>query len=279
MITDFFWQTIVRRYLKYLMPRFPLDDDEEEEFEETRWDKECQLDDITIHYQEIGEGRPLVVLHGSRPFYREHWWLEEHIFEQNSRWKRIYPDLPGWGKMPFPESISSQNDILDVILCFLDKVAEGQNVSLVGHTEGTYLAQGVAYIKPTILDGLFLFSPVEIDVQSHEFKLGQELAHKYREMGSVFEIPCRLGTNQALSFDVRELPVPFDRPALVVERSREPCMPYRHVRGILRNYPSAKHVVLGKPKPYELSRWRQQLDDATNEWLERVEAFDVTGQT
>jgi len=58
---------------------------------------ECQLENTTLHYEMLGEGRPLVVLHGAAGDHRAAAAEIEPLFTQRAGWKRIYPDLPGHG--------------------------------------------------------------------------------------------------------------------------------------------------------------------------------------
>lgn len=110
---------------------------------------ECRLDNITIYYETFGEGRPIIMLHGSPADHITWVRLLEPIFKQRSGWKRIYPDLPGMGKTPGMDWITNQDDVLDVVLNFIDSVVPGQNVTVAGYSYGGYLAQGmVCFCSP-----------------------------------------------------------------------------------------------------------------------------------
>jgi pimeloyl-ACP methyl ester carboxylesterase len=115
---------------------------------------ECQLDKIKVHYEVRGEGRPVLMLHG--------WSLDHHhmmsdfepIFEARSGWKRIYPDLPGHGRTPAPAWITSQDQMLEVTLDFIDQLIGSERFLLVGASWGAYLARGVVQQRATQIDGL-----------------------------------------------------------------------------------------------------------------------------
>ena len=83
---------------------------------------ECDLKDITVHYEVFGEGRPLLVLHGWGMDHRYMVSDLEPLFEQRDGWQRIYPDLPGHGMTPGPEWIKDRDQELDVVLDFVDAV-------------------------------------------------------------------------------------------------------------------------------------------------------------
>jgi hypothetical protein len=50
----------------------------------------------------------------------------EPVFEARAGWRRLYPELPGHGKTPLPSWQQSPDDMLDVLLEFLDVVAPGE---------------------------------------------------------------------------------------------------------------------------------------------------------
>jgi hypothetical protein len=45
----------------------------------------------------------------------------EPIFEKRHDWKRIYPDLPGMGKTKGPHWLTTQDQVLDIIVEFLER--------------------------------------------------------------------------------------------------------------------------------------------------------------
>ena len=73
---------------------------------------ECQLEKITVFYEIRGEGRPVLMLHGWSIDHRSLMAELELVFQARSGWGRIYPDLPGHGRTPGADWITSQDDIL-----------------------------------------------------------------------------------------------------------------------------------------------------------------------
>ena len=78
----------------------------------------CQLDRITIHYESIGEGRPLIAISGAPGDSRIGRSWTEPVFEARPGWQRIYVDLPCTPRTPGQDWITSAEDVLD-ILCVL----------------------------------------------------------------------------------------------------------------------------------------------------------------
>jgi predicted esterase len=55
---------------------------------------ECKLKNITVHYESFGEGRPILLLHGTGVDHTYMMSDMEPLFKKRSGWKRIYPDCP-----------------------------------------------------------------------------------------------------------------------------------------------------------------------------------------
>lgn len=266
----------------------------------------CRLDNITIYYETFGEGKPLIMLHGSPADHLTWVRLLEPIFKQRSGWKRIYPDLPGMGKTPGMDWIINQDDVLDIVLNFIDSVVPGQNVAVAGYSYGGYLAQGMVYQKPAIMDGLFLLAPViaykgdrsslpphttlvenkalieELEpdeaeilqsfavVQSRKFLDELRIALKAMQIADQTFL-SRL--EHEFSFDVRELPKPFDRPSLIVTGRQDSILGYRDAWSIMENYPRATFVVLDRAGHALVYEQEHLLHILFNEWLDRVEEY------
>lgn len=61
-------------------------------------DMECRINEVLVHYVEHGGGVPLVALHGAGVDHRE---IE--AVAPSARYRRIYPDLPGWAARQPPD--------------------------------------------------------------------------------------------------------------------------------------------------------------------------------
>src|SRR5262245_58975884 len=111
---------------------------------------------MDVHYVEHGTGRPVIVLHGAGVDHRE----AEACFEPAlDGLRRIYPDLPGMGRTPAPETMRSADDVLDALLDFADEVTGGSAYLLAGHSAGGYYAQAMADRQPSRVAGLALVCP------------------------------------------------------------------------------------------------------------------------
>src|SRR3954466_9525114 len=139
---------------------------------------EYMVRDIAVYYEERGEGRPLLMLHGSHTDHREMLHKMEPLFEYRTGWRRIYPDLPGRGRTPGADWISSQDDILEATLEFLEGIAPGERFIVAGYSFGGYLAQGMVYKRGELMDGVMLGAPaVGVDPAERNYPPHEVLVH------------------------------------------------------------------------------------------------------
>ncbi len=268
---------------------------------------ECKLEHITIHYETIGEGKPLILLHGYPLDHRYMLYDMEPFFEHREGWKRIYPDLPGMGKTPGTDSITTQDQILDAVLDFIDTVIPGQRFVVAGASYGGYLARGVIHRRSALIDGLLLTAPgILADVSKRtlpahvtlaedkevlaELEPGQAkdlqgfavaLTRKLVDYMKVNIYPAvdiadhgfleRLEEHWEFSFDVDKPGEPFTKPTLILAGRQDSITGYVDAWSILENYPRGTFVVLDRAG-HGLQVEQEALFRAlVNEWLDRVE--------
>jgi pimeloyl-ACP methyl ester carboxylesterase len=68
---------------------------------------------IQVHYDQHGSGTPVLALHGVGVDHREIMGALEPLFAGRPGYRRVYPDLPGMGRTPAPETIDSTDAVLD----------------------------------------------------------------------------------------------------------------------------------------------------------------------
>jgi pimeloyl-ACP methyl ester carboxylesterase len=106
-----------------------------------------------IFFQERGQGRPVILLHGF-PMHQEVW--NDFAPRLADSCRVITPDLPGFGKTPIlPYAFS----IADVALEVLNFCAEKEihNSVVIGHSLGGYVALAMVEKNPVRFAGLGLF--------------------------------------------------------------------------------------------------------------------------
>ena len=90
-----------------------------------------------VHHLSIGEGYPILVLHGSRLDHRHMMESLEPTFQNLQGWRRLYVDLPGHGRSPARESIQTQDDLLAAVVDFAQQVLPDQNFAIIGESRGS----------------------------------------------------------------------------------------------------------------------------------------------
>jgi pimeloyl-ACP methyl ester carboxylesterase len=273
---------------------------------------ECQIKDMNVNYEMSGEGRPILMLHGWGIDHRHMLTTMEPLFSHRHGWKRIYPDLPGHGKTPGKDWVTDQDEILDVVLDFIDAVIPGQRFVVAGASAGAYLARGVVYQRMKSMDGLLLEVPLitaysakrhvpspiilladpalvstlrpdEVDgyfqyavVQSK--KVIDFVRTNYTAAGEAgdqaFQEKIREhDENYAFSFDVDALPKSFPAPTLIVTGRQDSIIGFRDAWEILENYPRATFAVLDHSGHFLEVEQVNLFHALAGEWLDRVEEY------
>jgi pimeloyl-ACP methyl ester carboxylesterase len=242
---------------------------------------QCRLDKITFHYKVRGKGRPLLALHGMPLDHRAMQDAVEPLFKKRRGWMRIYPDLPGMGQTAGPDWLVSQDQVLDVLVEFVDRVIPGERFCVAGLSYGGLLAQGLVQRLGERLDGLLLIVPSmgpkgkrDLPAQRVLFcekidfaSLAAEDEASFREIAVMqrqdvletwkksilpgiaaadHEFVSRLERNYEFSFDVARLPGPFLKPALFLLGRQDNVCGYRDAWKAIENYPRATFAVLDR---------------------------------
>jgi len=270
---------------------------------------ECSLENITIHYEVLGDGKPMIVLPGWSLNTRMTAHRTEPFFYQREGWKRIYIDPPGHGKTPGKDWITNIDGILEVILACVDKLTEGQNFGLLGRSFGAYLARGVLLKRTKSVDGIAMLNPVIIaeddrrSLPSYQVLVEEPLTDTgltmeeeellsmsvvrtrkwLTEIRGFPQIPVhengdikfletiRKDSNKyAYSFDVDTLPEPFQNPALIITGRQDHIVGYSDAWKILADFPRASYIVLDR-MGHLTEESGTLVHTLINEWLDRVE--------
>jgi pimeloyl-ACP methyl ester carboxylesterase len=114
---------------------------------------------VPVHFVEHGSGTPVLALHGAGVDHREIAGGLEPMFGSIPGFRRLYPDLPGMGRTPAHASLNSNDDVLDLLLGFIDSTIGDEPFLIIGQSYGGYLARAVAHLRPQAA-GLALICPV-----------------------------------------------------------------------------------------------------------------------
>jgi pimeloyl-ACP methyl ester carboxylesterase len=121
----------------------------------------ADVNGIPVHYAQHGGGTPVLALHGSGVDHREIMAALEPLFADRPGYRRLYPDLPGMGHTPAPETIDSNDAVVELLLGLVDAVIGQEAFLLVGHSYGGYLARAIANRRPRQVAGLALLCSVD----------------------------------------------------------------------------------------------------------------------
>jgi pimeloyl-ACP methyl ester carboxylesterase len=108
---------------------------------------------ITLSYDDIGSGLPVVLLHAF-PLARAMW--RPQIQALQSRYRIIAPDLPGFGDSGAFTGAPSVDTMADAVAALLDALAVSEPIVLGGLSMGGYVALAFARRHARRLRGLIL---------------------------------------------------------------------------------------------------------------------------
>lgn len=274
---------------------------------------EVPVHGLPVHVETVGQGRPLLVLHGFGVDHRFGLHRYEPVFGVRSGWRRIYPDLPGMGRTPGSAGLTSPDGYVDLMLALMDQVAPDEPFALVGVSWGAYLALGMTRAAPDRIAGLMLTAPVirgraEDRSLPPRFVLHRDpavdglLAPDESLWGSmaVVQTPATLeafrqGVKPGLAVadwtflrtlaprfedGVVEdrLPRPLHAPALIVLGRHDVAVGYADAWPLAADLPRGTFAVLDGAG-HGVEEEQQGLFRAlASEWLDRVEAWTASGR-
>jgi len=146
----------------------------------------CSVRDIPLHYEEYGEGKPVLCIPGYRLDYRMMADPFEPIFSEMQGYRRIYIDMPGTGKTPSANRIKNADNYLEVVIDFVDIVIGKENFLLAGQSHGGYISQGLVHKIGDRIDGVLLLCPqIDPREEKEENLPNRQILYKSEQMDSV----------------------------------------------------------------------------------------------
>jgi pimeloyl-ACP methyl ester carboxylesterase len=260
-----------------------------------------------IELVELGDGRPVVFLHGNGPDHRDLLVSLDGVFAARPGYRRFHLDLPGYGRSPGDRSIHGSDGMADVVVELIDALSPDEPVILVGASWGAYLARGVLARRPDRVAGIAMLCPVaiadrsrrDLDPPSHlvtpdrpltggepgladEFLEGSPVAgwpqwvHFRDQIAPALALVDEAAIERieaAYSFidDVDVGGPPTDIPALIVTGRQDPVVGYRDALRLVDRFARSTFVILdvaGHGLPADRPAVTAALVD---DWLERIE--------
>ncbi|MEV6560328.1 alpha/beta hydrolase [Nocardia sp. NPDC051756] len=255
---------------------------------------EIRVGEVPVHYVEHGTGRPVLILHGAGVDHRETEACFEQAFDGTEGFRRIYPDLPGMGRTPAPETLRSADDVVDTLLGFADEVSAGSAPLLIGHSAGAYFAQGMAAKRPAQVAGLALICPLlseSRDIPEHRVVVGSgdigddefrgyfviqtpEMLERYERYvvpgAELFDHEALDRIGEKWSLTTNAAPA-YSAPTIIIAGRLDSTVGYAAATDQANHYPHASLAVIddaGHALPHEQPALLRAL---LTEWLTRVE--------
>ncbi|TNE37624.1 MAG: alpha/beta hydrolase [Alphaproteobacteria bacterium] len=259
-----------------------------------------------MNFRDIGTGTPLLVLHGGKLDHRHMVDALEPSFERQSEWRRLYLDLPGHGLSDASETVSTQDDVLDILIEFTEKILPDQRFAVIGESRGSYLARGITHKKPTEVCGMMLIVPGDFGTESakhlppHQTMVTaddlrsdlapEEIARFDRLVIQNAEIldkirrtkipasalhdtamEARINDHFEFSFDLGTPQTTFTDPCLILSGRQDAIAGYRDAIEMLAHYPRASFALLDHAG-HSLAWEQPELFHALmKDWLKRVQ--------
>ena len=155
--------------------------------------KTIQIAGIDLELQDIGQGAPLLWLHGGQGFSAKHTFVELIAAKR----RLIVPSHPGFGHSSLPDWLDSVDDIAHLYLELLDRL-ELRSVDVVGNSIGGWVAAEMATKVPERIRRLVMIGPVGVKVGSPDrldipdvFAMSQDDASKL-----LFHDPAKMKVDQ-----------------------------------------------------------------------------------
>ncbi len=267
----------------------------------------CEVEGVNIYYEVEGEGYPVLMLHGYGIDHHVMAGCMEPVLEKRPGSRRIYMDLPGMGRSQAPGWLENTDQVLDIVLKFSEKAIPGGDFLVAGESYGGYLARGMVYKKPERIGGVLLICPVMVGDRSKRqlpprtvfVKDEKLLAGIDPEDRGFFErmlvlqderrwerfkqdiLPGRRMMDAAFlerlkkhgyecSFDVDDLPEPFDKPSLILAGRQDASVGFKDALGLVDLYSRSTFAILDRAGHGLEVEQEKVFDCLAGEWLDRV---------
>ncbi|MDW4511672.1 alpha/beta hydrolase [Priestia megaterium] len=260
---------------------------------------------MSIYHKVIGDGYPIVMLHGWTLDHQVMLNAMEPLFEKRSHWKRIYIDLPGMGNSEPQLSIQNSDNILEAILRLLDEIIPDQQFIVCGNSYGGYIARGIVRSRQDKVRGLLLMAPLIIPEYDERVvpqqtvlkkdndlisRLSPEEADEFCSMGVVqgqtewerFQNEILLPSKQTnhefvnsirqngygFTFDIS---FKLEHPTLIITGRQDNVVGYQDAWQLIEDYPRATFAVLDMAGHNLQIEQTDVFNVLVHNWLNRLE--------
>ena len=235
-----------------------------------------------FYYEEFGEGKPILIIHGLACSMGLMKGCIEPIFKEVNGYKRIYIDLLGMGKSnKCSLEYASSDKILEMLLSFIKEKIDKEFL-LIGESYGGYLSRGILSKCYKNIEGLMLLCPMIIpddtkrtlpegNLKFHDKEFLEKMNKNRRELFLEYMIIAnekmykrfekevisgieqanndfikKLRENYSFSFNVDEeiKMINFSKPSLFITGRQDNTVGYYDLYNLLEDYPRATFAIL-----------------------------------
>ena len=265
----------------------------------------CKVRQAEIYYEDIGEGKPILMIHGYSLDHRVMMGCMEPLFTNRTGYRRIYIDLPGMGLTKNYDDIHSSDEMLNAVQDFIQAIIADQEYMIAGESYGGYIARGIIHKQNEKLLGVAFICPVIFPfsknrkVEKHKiFKTDEPfIATLSKEELEIFrnncvildeytwlrykqEILCgsKIGNEKFLkaykekygfSFEIDQ--TDFDKPSVFLLGRQDSSVGYQDALEMIKKYPRGTFAVLDKAGHNLQIEQSPIFNTLMNEWLDRME--------
>lgn len=121
---------------------------------------EFSSNNLRMHYEIVGSGFPILLIHGRACDMHLMQGCMEPIFTNLPGFQRIYIDLPGMGQSNAPLELANSDAILAELINFISSLVGDGHFAVAGESFGGYLALGLAAKLPRQITQALLICPM-----------------------------------------------------------------------------------------------------------------------
>ena len=268
----------------------------------------CSVKDIPVYYEEYGEGKPILFIHGYSLDHRMMTGCMEPIFITEQNFRRIYIDLPGMGQTPCGW-VKTSEDMLEILVDFINAVIGNGNLFVAGQSFGGFLTLGLIDRISERIDGTVLLCPLttyeclnngtlpeedilfksmELDLENPDEKEYAEYAvivtpegferYKNEIQSGIKAADSAFLFNGGFSGSVPRLDnlyktLKFDKPACIITGRQDNAAGYSYANQLLDGFPRATFAVLdcaGHNLQIESAAASAVFEQLIRDWIWRV---------
>jgi pimeloyl-ACP methyl ester carboxylesterase len=234
-----------------------------------------QVNNTRVSYQVLGEGPPLILVHGLSGSMR--WWV--HNVQVLAQDHRVYlVDLPGFGIMRRVRARFALINVAQWLLAWMDAVGISK-AHLVGHSMGGYICIWIAAHHPEVVSRLVLISPAVLSkihsVLGYTLPLLQAI--RYLTLGFFFILaydalragPLTLlrATKDLLSHDAQQDIMQVMAPTLLVWGEYDTLVPPSVGHILRQQIPHSRLLILKKASHVSMYDRPQEFNSAVEAFL------------